>query len=635
MTQSRSPIAAAAIHLAAALILVVPFVIVQLVAFKLITWELFVGELCTGVTAFVFIGAVMRRLAEQASAGAKTLSDSMRTARFVLLRFLLIPIGTFGFHFVTRLVFANGVIEALMSFLAAALVFGWVDRVLDQRRRFGPSDEKGTKLIAAKEAVRRAEEIAAANGGPKVRWGPLVLAEELSETHFCVVGTPGSGKTLLLRHLMQSIMPQIGRLPDRRAVVYDPQRSFVPLLSGMGLAAPLIIMNPFDARAVAWDMAADVTTPTTALQVASILIPETADEGANKHFSETARALLAGIFSALHLVCPGRWTFRDVLLIGSDPKRLATLLSGTQHTKRLVEAHLRSDRRTTQNYLSTLSTALDLFHPIAAMWAHATSRLSLRDWVNGSSILVLGNDAAARKEIDAINRVIFQRLSELLLQQSDSGTRRTWIVLDEAREAGDLRGLNSLLVAGRSKGVRGALGFQDIDGLRSVYGKERASELVGVCGTKALLRLDSDVTAQWASDVIGSWRGTLTGRTFTKDEVSVTERIEKQEAVLPSEFLNLPPVDKARGVFEGFYISPLVGKFHAPFSFLSGLAEPGDEPAFEARPDEHQYILPFAPEDFERLHFTDDAANGQASGSDPMSERGKGGGIVEMPPQGG
>ena len=133
---------------------------------------------------------------------------------------------------------------------------------------------------------------------------------------------------------------------------------------------------------------------------------------------------------------------------------------------------------------------------IAAAWGQATETVSLTEFMQGELVLVLGNDESCRTALDAINRVLFQRLSELILSGPETRTRQTWIFLDEVREAGRLDGLSRLMTKGRSKGACVALGFQAIEGMRAVYGEHVASEITGLCNHKAILRLESPPSAQ-------------------------------------------------------------------------------------------------------------------------------------------
>src|SRR5262249_53998029 len=155
--------------------------------------------------------------------------------------------------------------------------------------------------------------------------------------------------------------------------------------------------------------------------------------------------------------------------------------------------------------------------------------------------------------LDAINRVLFQRLVELLLAQPEADGVRTYLFLDELRDAGKLDGLGRLLTKGRSKGCAAVLGFQDIEGLRDVYGERAANELVGQCGNKAILRLESPATAEWASQVLGEQEGYDRSRSETavgleKVSGTLSEHLARRPAVLPSEFYCLPRAGPLNGL---------------------------------------------------------------------------------------
>ena len=122
------------------------------------------------------------------------------------------------------------------------------------------------------------------------------------------------------------------------------------------------------------------------------------------------------------------------------------------------------------------------------------------------------------------------------------------------------------MTKGRSKGASVVLGFQDIEGLRDVYGTHRANVMMGMCSSKAILRLLSPETAAWASKLMGDFEkielrestssaGLLRGRSRTQSEQRV-----KSEAVLPSEFLTIPPTDIETGL-SGYFVSPWQGAY--------------------------------------------------------------------------
>lgn len=434
--------------------------------------------------------------------------------------------------------------------------------------------------------------------------GRTFLPANSAYSHVAVVGATGSGKTIIQRLLMQSTLPLIGRGLGHRALVYDAKQDVLSVLSGMRLPCPVHVLNPMDARSLAWDMAADITCPASALQAATALIPE-AKNDSNPFFSAAARHLLYGAIVGSILTRDRDWNFSELLLTMRNPVRLRSLLESTTTTDFLTQYF--EHPATFQNILSTVLTHLCPFEVIAAAWQKSTNRICLTNWIQNESVLVLGNDEANRTSIDAMNRLIFRRLSELILTQPElrsEESRRTWLFLDEVREAGRLEGLPRLLTKGRSKGAAVVLGFQDIAGLREVYGQNVADEIVGQCSTKVFLRLNSPETAAWASRVIGS-REVIEGNrgsskdlrfsvsTLGRNSESVSHSVATRPLVLESEFFGLPETNPKNGL-TGFFLNPVTGVFRdeIPGSWISENLLPisMETTNFLPRPVSDQYL---------------------------------------------
>ena len=186
-------------------------------------------------------------------------------------------------------------------------------------------------------------------------------------------------------------------------------------------------------------------------------------------------------------------------------------------------------------------------------------------------MLVLGNDDSARAAIDPLNRLIFQRASELLLQQGNSRTRRTWVFLDEVKEAGKLEGLPRLLSKGRSKGTCVALGFQSMLGMEAVWGSETAYEILGQCNNQAWLKVADEKSAKVASGTLGQYEQVelVRGQSgcLTRDtSLSVNETWRTADAVMPSEVMGLSPTSLQNGL-TGYYITTSSGAWKTTLSF--------------------------------------------------------------------
>lgn len=477
---------------------------------------------------------------------------------------------------------------------------------------------RGRVLLNFDQAAARAGEERAKEPGPTLHWGWLELPWSFATKHFLACGSTGSGKTTLIRLLMQSVLPRIGTAPDERALIYDAKQDILSILDGMQLSARLVLLNPFDERSAAWDIAADVTEPSTAQQIATILIPEE-ENAAQRFFSDASRHLLAGVMRRFIKTAPGRWTLADVVYAMLDQGRLEQILSNDPDTTPLL-TYLR-DARTGNSVLSTVLTKMQPYEFIAAAWSRAEEKVSLRDWVKGDYILILGNDEAQRSALDAINQAIFKRVVELVLAQDNSANRRTWFFLDEVREAGKLDGLQSLMTKGRSKGGCVVLGFQDIDGMKDVYGEYLTSEITGQCACKALLRTDSAKTAEWASALLGEREFVeITNSSSTSEgsskslnhrsssagvSSSSSEHVVRRPIVLPSELMALPlPGGGGAAPLCAYFIAPNLGAYSADvdwFQVQSMLRNHGATPAVMSRSVEHQALSSWADHDRRRL----------------------------------
>lgn len=418
-----------------------------------------------------------------------------------------------------------------------------------------------------------------ANGVWLLPWGGVKLPVEYATEHFLALGATGSGKTVLINILMRDVLP---KLPTNgsRALIYDAKQDVVSALEGMGLGGRYRILHPFDRRSYAWDMAQDIVDPVSARQLATILVPDEDEPGSGNtgFFTNAVRDLLTGVFLVfINCARPGQWTFRDVILAMLYPPYLAAVLAMNRTRDgrpfhipdRLRQSYLAgtsgepsADPRTASNIRSTINTKLSIYEPIAAAWQHAWSwqrTFSLSGWLQSDDILVLGNDEASRTALDAINQALFKRMTELALARAELGREDrgcgrglTWVFFDEVREAGRLDGLSRLLTKGRTKGVAVVLGFQDIEGLRAVYGSEVANELVGQCHNTVVLKLNSPSTAQWAADLFGRQLETFelpsTNIGVTGPSSGMAEQQQERARVYTADLLYAPPACRANGL---------------------------------------------------------------------------------------
>jgi hypothetical protein len=486
---------------------------------------------------------------------------------------------------------------------------------------------RGSRIVTEGEARDAIDSVAPrAASEPPLRWAGLKLPASVSEGHFAVVGAIGSGKTLMHRELMASVLPHVTPGSDRRAILYDVKGDAPSALRQMGVPTSRIItLNPFDERSFAWDIAADVDTVQRAAQLARALVPEQPQER-EPFFTNAARDVLREVLTLLIRSAPGKWTLRDLIHVTASPARLRALLSATENGREFIDQY-RQPPTTFRNFVQHLGTALRPLQMAAALWDHAERRISFREWKDGvESILLFDARAEHRASLVPANRLMFDFLSPTLISGPESpGRARYWVFLDELQDASRLDGLIPLLNLGRSKGVRCVLGFQDLEGLHLAYGQHEGDKLAALAANVSLLRLTSTRTADWGNRRVGDaerWEYTHSW----SDKTSISEHLQRRDVVMPSELLNLPY--PSAGTVHGFHLIKGVAGVIERAATLP-LYEPDPSEDFRPRPTSGQHLREWSDADAERLGLRfspkgDDAADDEPSVSAPRPKRGRG-----------
>ncbi len=453
-------------------------------------------------------------------------------------------------------------------------------------------------------------------------WGGTLLPARAANKHFLAVGTTGSGKTVTIKLLINSIIHSVGiKGSDHRAVFFDAKHELFPYLLKIGVDAKLInVLDPFDQRSARWDIAGDITTFTQAQQLAAELIPMSEDRGTNAYFPETAREIVANVIEAFNILSEKQeaktsaridWRLRDLVIAVRYEKFLSFLLKKSRETSHVVDTHFQN--REFKSVLSTLGTAMTAFRGVAALWEHAPKPISLKNWVETTdgSIILLGWNKEESAALDPINRVMFRRLTDVVIGQDNAEERRTWFFLDELRLVSrGLPGLSELLNIGREKGACCVLGVIDYEGLRHSLGDKITDEITGLCNNVAGLRTQSAKTAAWLAEIFGNAEKTETNvSTNSKGEEGTSEHIAERKTFLAGQFKTIPEPSELNGFTIGGYYA---NSFTKPYFFNNAgiggwqnavprLTKDELKTGYLPRPDWQQKLKPWDEADLKRL----------------------------------
>jgi hypothetical protein len=393
-------------------------------------------------------------------------------------------------------------VRLLPACIAGALIaFRWGKRALHPQPVL--KHLSGPRLLEGREAQVAAERYSVAErGGPKVAgFARLHPALRLSKRTWCrhvlISGSVGSGKTQIL-------------YPIVRSVVRRKKKLFVLDIKGDYTAAlrRAMILSPFDARSVYWDIAADLRDLAAASTFASAMIPT--EQGSNSFFATAADLLLTGCIRTLQQRAGVRWTWADLdFLLNLSVDELAPLLA-----EHYAKAHplLTAGDSTAANILATLSAYTRTISQLAESFGAGVDaegrprkRLSLVAWAQdtyeGCPTIVAqaGTDPGlTQRFLAAVLDTLVPQIMALPDDVSEDG-RAIVVALDEISAVGRLKNLVPLVDKGRSKSCAVILGVQDLAMLAASQGEAFARALPGMVGTHIYTQTQIGPTRdQWA-----------------------------------------------------------------------------------------------------------------------------------------
>lgn len=466
------------------------------------------------------------------------------------------------------------------SFLYAALLAGIAsfalfvfDRAASQPVQGDPYRRRGTPRISLDEARKILDRLRPA-GDPGLAWGPVQLPSFFDKLCVLVLGSQGSGKTVLILRLMRSLLARFHK-SDMRIWAFDAKGSLITAIRELAPSVPVRHIHPFTATGLVWDMARDIQTQRDAQETAQILFP--ADPNSQVFWDGSAQAILTGAFIGLRELRGDAWDLRDVVNSLSDPDDYRAIVgaAGDSAIARqiLKQFFSKDDPRLSANLLATVTQKISPFWVTAARTHHALKNgrgIALTDWLSERSVLVFGHSHRAETAMSVLHQAFFRRFVQLTLDLPNNSKRELWVILDELASCGHLKGLDQLFQKGRERGVKVILGAQEIPPLRQIYGADGCDSILGLCSIVTGLACSDPVTAAWLEKRFGirEYDHEQYGNSSTNSPQgsshgsSTTWQVRGDPVFLASEFAGLGLVDARSNTGPtGIYYVPEVGAF--------------------------------------------------------------------------
>jgi len=351
--------------------------------------------------------------------------------------------------------------------------------------------------------------------------------------HFKFIGTTGTGKSTAICEVLAGAL---GR--GDRAVIADPDGGYLRRFYDDRRGD--VILNPFEPRAVKWDLYGEITNDYDIDQLARSLIPD--QDGSERSWRGYARTFFSAVVQQTR-----DGGVRDVaelyrILMTAHTKELKTLVEGTA-AQPFLDDH---NSRMFDSIRSVTSSAVGALRYVGQQKAPL---LAVRNWVDrGAGVLFIpyraGQIAALRSMISA-----WMRLAIFETMNREEGDQRLWFVVDELDALGQIDGLKDALARLRKFGGRCLLGFQSVAQVSGTYGRAEAQTIVENCGNTLILRCSASErggTSSFASQLIGQREIVRTTQSHSRQALRLLPTITRSEhvniepAVLDSEIEQLP-----------------------------------------------------------------------------------------------
>ena len=483
-------------------------------------------------------------------------------------------------------------IEAFFIVLGLLAVVGW--HLIPWRPKLRRYTQRGRKLRTIK--------VDPYTSG-KVRVGPTAEDPASLHTNVLITGVPRSGKTNILKVMLHDVAKLMDGSNKNTIFILDLAREMPSYLHAVLPSHVLIdILTPTDVRRVSPDFAGDLRTPMEFFNFANKLCPKIVGDR-SPVFQKSAAQLLTRTFQLFNKAAPGAWLLRDPLaFLHNKGLACAVFAKFPEYADAIV--HL-VDNDMAKSVYATLISNLAPIEPVAACWAKATKKISLKKAIREERAVILGVDAKHMEALSVVYAHLFDCLADEILSHTARETHRVWLFLDEIRQLQKMNAFSRVSTLGGKSGAVLVSTLQDTFGLESVYSKELASEAIACHLRKIFLRLGSESMSSFGSLALGQ-REVIEVITPRFSDDRPVRSVKMVPNVTNGELLVSPLADGKRDRIFGHVTYPMPARFVMPF--MKEVAVASTFPNYIQCPDSDQEIGAFTLDDAHRVNFplTDD-----------------------------
>lgn len=424
----------------------------------------------------------------------------------------------------------------------------------------------GSKLVSEEEYILEQKAEGIKEGAPIGHKG-VVFNSKWNFYHTLIVGSTGSGKTLLIG---RDYLYKRKTIPNLKCIIHDVSGDFIQRYYD---PEKDYILNLFDQRGLDLEVFTMIRDYKDILGVVGSVMPVN-KASKDPVWDQTATGIMTGIlFSCLTL---NTRTNKDIKDFINLPKK--QMVKKLQTTKKAAQENLQGEAKTA--VADGISQALNAIEADTTNAESFTQNLKSRatfftlqpenktgrevdltNWLDNdkqSTIFLLNdirsmdfNAVVIATFVDYFARTLLSRLPNDRFKEKSGFNRNIQVYLDEM---GSLQKINSfvkLFTLARKYGCHLTIGTQDFVQQEEIYGKETFESIVNSCSSKIILKANSmggDMsTAKRVSQMLGDTQYMVTEESFSagteiganREGVSLSRKKVTEPLVQPADILNL------------------------------------------------------------------------------------------------
>ena len=392
-------------------------------------------------------------------------------------------------------------------------------------------------------------------------WLVIWLAPEVLRHGCQVVGSPGSGKSVLLKAFRGTLAENIRAKPqlDLHLVDFDAKGDLRDLHRAFPDWCPVFDLNPF-VHADVFDVMDEIDDPRDIAEIVALMIDKRANE-TQKFFPESARIVLRKLITRHYLVCPRATTFADIILSGSELDNVR-LVAGSHPISKGALA-LVNQTEAGMSVAATLISEVSKFENVAALYQTNKKgrQVSTKSLLKQRfAVLRLPYDDKSVETLAPLTRLFVSRLQQRRLAEGRKNGL-TILLFDELALIPDGLDLSLTAIKGREVGLCPVLAYQSPTMAKAAFTEAKFNSVTSTLKTFVCLNLPAREDAEWAAKRFGDYQAFM--RTYSGSSSSSvgqggssssgwSESFQTLDAVTASMIQALPVPTPGNPMIEGF-----------------------------------------------------------------------------------